>query len=152
MKCLVATIIVFVVFVACHREPKHAIPAIYEIPEGFTGWVTIEYAVSSAPALPDDRGTRMIRVPASGRLRTSSPQELGIVDNQFYFSDGTGKRTPIDDPEARHGAAPDEAARRHDHPVVLGFETGDTTGSSGRRVFERFYVGLGPAGEPSPAP
>jgi hypothetical protein len=145
MRALVATIIVLV---ACHREPKHATPAIYEIPNGFTGWVTVEYGVSSTAALPEDRGARVIRVPPDGKLRTSSPQELGIVDHRFYFVDGAGKRTPIEDREAAPGAAPDEAAKPHDHPVVLGFETGDATDATGHRVFERFYVGAGPASQP----
>ncbi|HEX2687258.1 MAG TPA: hypothetical protein VHN14_11595 [Kofleriaceae bacterium] len=145
MRALVATIIVLC---ACHQEPKHAIPTIYELPNGFTGWVTVEYAVPAAAALPEERGARVIRIPPDARLQTSSPQWLGIVDNRFYFVDGTGRRTPIDDREATPDAAPNEAGKSHDHPVVLRFETGDMTDATGRHVFERFYVGLGPAGEP----
>jgi hypothetical protein len=155
MKALAAAVVgvfavVLVALVACHREPKHAVPAVYELPEGFTGWVTVEYAAPEAAALPEDHGARRIRVPAAGKLRTSSPQELGIVDNRFYFVDGAGRRTPIAEPEAAHGAAPDEASKRHDHPVVLGFATGDAADATGHRVFERFYIGVGPAGEPGP--
>lgn len=149
MKALVTTVIVLI---ACHREPKRAIPAVYELPEGFTGWVTVEYASPGAAALPEDHGTRIVRVPADGTLRTSSPQALGIVDNRFYFMDGAGKRTPIAEPEAAHGAPPDEASKRHEHAVVLGFETGDATDQAGHHVFERFYVGVGPAGEPPGRP
>jgi hypothetical protein len=154
MKALVATTIVLAGCLAaglagCHREPRVP-PTSYEIPQGFSGWVTVEFSVADAAALPDDHGTRLIRIPASGALRTSSPQEIGILDNHFYFVDPAGARTPIDDAEARHGAAPDEPTRRHDHPVVLGFHTGDASGATGRRVFERFYVGTGPAGEPPP--
>lgn len=145
MRALVTAVIVLV---ACHREPRHAPPAVYLLPEGFTGWVTVEYASPGAAALPEEHGARIIHVPADGKLRTSSPQELGIVDNRFYFVDGAGARTPIAEPEAAHGTPPDEASKRHDHAVVLGFETGDATDQTGRHVFERFYVGVGPAGEP----
>jgi hypothetical protein len=145
-----AHLVLLLVLIACDRRPR-AMPAIYEIPYDFVGWVTVEYAVPDAPALPEQRGARVIRVPGSGRLRTSSRQELGVVSNRFYFVDGAGTRTPIDDPEAGPGAAPDEAARPHDHPVVLGFETGVATDAAGRRVFERFYVGPGPVGAP-PSP
>lgn len=149
MKALVTTILVLA---GCQGGSARVPPTSYEIPQGFTGWVVVEFAVPGAPALPDDHGVRLIRVPAGGVVRTSSPQQVGRLDNRFYFVDAAGARAPIDEPEARPGAAPDEAARRHDRPVVLGFETGDITDAAGHRVFERFYVGPGPAGQPPRAP
>jgi len=143
-------IALLLLLVACDRRPRAA-PAIYEIPDDYTGWVIVEYAVPGAPALPEQRGERVIRLPESGKLRTSSPQTTGIVHNRFYFVDGTGTRTPIVDRERTTGAAPGEAARSHDRPVVLGFETGVAIDASGRRAFDRFYVGPGPAGAP-PSP
>jgi len=123
-------------------------PCVYLIPEGFTGWVTIELAVAGAPPLPREREARLIAVPPSGRVRTSSPQELGIVDHQFWFVDPRGRRTAIDEPESHHGADPNAAWQTHPHPVVLGFCTGEALDASGRHLFERFYIGAGPAGDP----
>jgi hypothetical protein len=122
-------------------------PCVYLIPEGFTGWVTIEFAVLGAAPLPREGGARLIVVPRTGTLRTASAQELGIIDHQFWFVGAQGTRTPIDEPEAHYGADPNAAWMVYDHPVVLGFHTGDATDALGRHVFERFYVGVGPAGD-----
>ena len=123
-------------------------PCVYLIPAGFTGWVTIELSVLGAPPLPHEDGARVITVPPSGKVMTSSPQEIGIVDHRFFIVVATGARTPIDEPEATYDADPDAASKAYDRPVVLGFQTGDATDQTGRHVFERFYVGPGPAGEP----
>src|SRR5512140_2798338 len=97
----------------------HVTPCVYLIPEGFTGWVTLEYAAPDGPPLPREAGARVIAVPPGGRLRTSSAQELGIIENRFYFVDGAGRRTPIDEPEAQYGADPNAAWQPHGRPVVL---------------------------------
>jgi hypothetical protein len=124
-------------------------PCIYLIPEGFTGWVTIELAVAGAPPLSREGGARLIAVPPSGRLKTSSPQELGIIDDhEFWFVDAHGVRTRIDHPETHHGADPNAAWKAYRHPVVLSFCTGEALDTDGRHVFERFYIGAGPAGDP----
>jgi hypothetical protein len=36
----------------------------------------------------------------------------------------------------------------YDCPFVLGFHTGDATDAAGRHMFERFYIGAGPADDP----
>jgi hypothetical protein len=126
-------------------DAPHTTPCVYLIPAGFTGWVTIEYGVAGAPPLAHEGEARCIDVPASGRVETSSAQELGIVGGRtYYFVDAAGARTPIDEPEARYGAAPDEAYRAHDHVVVLANRAGATTDASGRHYHDRFYVGTGP--------
>lgn len=153
MKAVVAILLALVACpVACHKDTKQTLPAIFEVPAGFTGWAIVEYQVPNAPALPDDGGTRVARVPQAGLLKTSSSQEIGTVKNQFFFVDAAGKRTPIDDIEMRPDAPPDGAARSHDHPVILGFRTGEIMTDTGRRVYEYFYVGPGPAGAPPPPP
>lgn len=130
------------------RSSGHVTPCVYLIPQGFSGWVTLELAVAGAAPLPREAGARLIAVPPDGTLRTASPQEIGIIDHEFWFVDAEGTRTPIDEPESRYDADPNAAWRRHDRPVVLGFHTGDATDDAGRHVFERFYVGAGPAGDP----
>lgn len=130
------------------RSSGHVTPCVYLIPKGFSGWVTIELAVAGAAPLPREAGARLIAVPPDGTLRTASAQELGIIDHQFWFVDAEGMRTPIEEPEARYGADPNAAWMEHDRPVVLGFHTGDATDDTGEHVFERFYVGAGPAGDP----
>lgn len=120
----------------------------YLIADGFTGWVTVEYAVKGAPPLPVKDGKRIITVPKSGIVRTSSPQEFGVINLRFYYVDGEAKRAPIAWPASKHGADPNAASQRHPAAVVLGFTTGDAKLETGVHVFERFYVGRGPAPEP----
>jgi hypothetical protein len=123
-------------------------PCVYLIPEGFAGWVTIELAVAGAPPLPREGRARLIAVPPSGLLRTSSPQELGIIEHEFWFVDALGVRTRIDQPETQYRADPNAAWKAYSHPVVLGFCTGDARDANGKHLFERFYIGAGPAGDP----
>jgi hypothetical protein len=130
------------------RMPK-VTPSIYLIPEGFTGWVTIEYEVADAPPLPFEDGHRLFIIPRSGRLETSSPQELGrIVRERYYYVHADGRRTPIRKPESEYGASGDVAAEVHPAPVILASGVGSSTGASGRHVYEQFHVGRGPAADP----
>jgi len=123
-------------------------PCVYLVPDGFAGWATICFAVTGAEPLVREDGARLIRIPADGYLETSSPQELGILNQRFYFVDGAGTRTPLDRPAAKYGADPNAAWKQHDRPVVLGFHTGTADDDEGHHMFERFYVGHGPAGDP----
>ena len=128
-------------------RPTTVTPCVYLLPDDFTGWATVTFAVASMASLPLEDGARLVVVPPDGHLQTSSPQELGIVSQRFYVIDAHGKRTAIDQPEAHHGADPNAAWKAHGRKVVLGFYTGFATDDEGRHVFERFYVGVGPAGD-----
>jgi hypothetical protein len=133
---------------ACAPAPSrghHVAPTRYDIPAGFTGWVTVEYGVAGAPPLPVEQGTRVITVPASGRVVTSTPQDLGIVHNEFFFVAPDGTRTEIVDADL---VAPNAAHRAHPEPVISGFNTGTRPDGARTRTFEGFHVGRGPAGDP----
>src|SRR6202158_5831378 len=53
------------------------------IPEGYSGWVRIEFEVPGAPALPEEAGQPLLQIPPSGTLRTSSPEQYGWGDNSY---------------------------------------------------------------------
>ena len=73
---------VCVCFVGCVKQRT---PSAYEIPEGFVGWVTIDYGQSDAPALPlkDDR--RIFLISPDGHLATSSRILYGMSVNTYEY-------------------------------------------------------------------
>ena len=139
-------------FAGCGDRTRSVIATDYQIPAGYTGWVTVEFSVAEAAPLVSRDGVRQIRVSASGTLATATPQQRGIVHNRFFFVDDAGHTTAIEWPESMHGADPQTANRTHDQPVILRLVTGDATEGNRRRTFEQFYVGRGPSGEPPGVP
>jgi hypothetical protein len=63
-------------------------PSQFLIPEGYVGWVRVEYSVPGTPPLPIADGYYVIRIPANGRLKTSTKKDLGWADNQYYYVSG----------------------------------------------------------------
>jgi hypothetical protein len=84
----------------------------YDIPEHYTGWVTIKYGVNGAPSLNElssfqasSEGNSAkkykIIVPKNGRLETSSPRKAFLPDHSYtlhhYFRTDSGVTTLIPD-------------------------------------------------------
>src|SRR5437868_933559 len=70
-------------------EAEHQRPAKVYIPDGYVGWVRIEYGVQGAPELQTDffGPWEYQWFPASGLLQTSSPLRDGAASvNYFYYS------------------------------------------------------------------
>jgi len=97
------------------------------IPEGYTGWVRVEFEVKDAPPLLVERGEYVLRIPASGALMTSSPEQYGWAKDSYYFYSGAGSRQIQD-------SGPDS--------LIWGKINGEASGSSsGTRKYEEFFVG-----------
>jgi hypothetical protein len=96
------------------------------IPEGYSGWVRIEFEVPDAPALPEDAGQPLLRIPPSGTLRTSSPEQYGWVNNSYAFYSSAGVRR-----------VPDSGPGK----LIWGKINGEASGASGKRKYEEFFVG-----------
>jgi hypothetical protein len=96
------------------------------VPEGYSGWVRVEFEVPGAPALPVEAGQIVLRIPPSGSLRTSSPEQYGWVKNSYLFYSGAGV-LPL----------PDSGPGEH----VWGKINGEESGSSGKKKYEEFFVG-----------
>lgn len=73
-------------------------PAKIYIPDGYVGWVRIEYGVAGAPALETDTfgPWEYQRFPPSGLLQTSSILRDGAASSEVYYyqEDGTLKELP----------------------------------------------------------
>ena len=96
------------------------------IPEGYTGWVRVEFEVQGAPMLPLEGGQYVLRIAADGSLKTSSLEQYGWAKDSYYFDSIAGVH-PIPD------AGPD---RR-----IWGRINGEAAGTSGKRKYEEFFVG-----------
>jgi len=96
------------------------------IPDGYTGWIRIEFEVQGAPPLPMDAGQYVLRIPSDGILRTSSAEQYGFAKDHYYYYSTQGAR-PL----------PDSG------PAVLiwGKINGEESGASGTRKYEEFFVG-----------
>ena len=65
------------------------------IPEGYVGWVRVEFQIKDAPPLPVEGGEYLFKFPPSGLLRTSSSEEYGWAkDHYFYYSEKGARILP----------------------------------------------------------
>jgi hypothetical protein len=96
------------------------------IPEGYTGWVRIEFEVQGAPPLPVEAGQNVLRIPPDGLLRTSSPEQYGWARDTYYFYSSAGLRQ-----------LPDSGPQS----LIWGKINGEASGTSGREKYEEFFVG-----------
>ena len=81
------------------RTPTH-----YIIPDGYVGWVRVDYGVNEshapgfgvkkAPSLPMRNGAIIVELPASGHLVTSTDMQFGSAPDQFFYTKN-GKLTPL---------------------------------------------------------
>jgi hypothetical protein len=69
------------------RHPYH-----YLIPDGYVGWVKVEFNVKNAPTLPFEDGHYIFKIPNSGLLQTSSDDEIGFADDKYFYVSGSNKR------------------------------------------------------------
>lgn len=68
--------------IACQQQ-RH--PGRYLIPNGYVGWVKILFKVQDAPPLPIEDGCYVFKIPADGRLQTSSDIEFGVASDEYYY-------------------------------------------------------------------
>lgn len=98
------------------------------IPEGYVGWVRIEFQVKGAPRLPVEDGEYVFKLPPSGFLRTSSAEQYGWAKDRYYYY--SKKSTQI---------LPDTGQSRGSG--VWGKINGEASGPPSHRTYEEFFVG-----------
>jgi hypothetical protein len=96
------------------------------IPEGYTGWVRIEFEIKDAPSLPMEGGEYVIKIPPDGKLRTSSPEQYGWANDHYYYYSAQGER-----------ALPDSGPSE----FIWGKLNAEASGAAGQRKYEEFFVG-----------
>ena len=75
---------------SCQEERRR--PTRYLIPDGYVGWVRIDYKVKEAPALPVEDGFYVVKFPSDGHLRTSSQIEYGWAQDEYYYVSGSDRK------------------------------------------------------------
>ena len=96
------------------------------IPEGYRGWVRVEFELPGMPPLPTEAGQTVIKIPPSGFLTTSSPEQYGWARDTYVFYSSAGVQSISDSGPAR---------------LIWGKINGEETGPSGKRKYEEFFVG-----------
>jgi hypothetical protein len=96
------------------------------IPDGYTGWVRVEFEVQDAPALPMEGGEYVLRIPGDGVLRTSSPEQYGWAHDHYYYYSSRDTRS-----------LPDSGAAQ----LIWGKINGEAVDTKGKRKYEEFFVG-----------
>ena len=121
-------IIVLGVWVGVSMRHASRPPSRYLIPDGYLGWVRVEYDVSGAPPLPMEDGRFILRFPPEARLQTSSPEHFGWAkDEFFYYRDRTLR--PLSQTARGGGGA------------IWGRINGEAMTLSGKHQYEEFFVG-----------
>ncbi|WP_051655122.1 DUF6843 domain-containing protein [Deinococcus marmoris] len=80
--------------VGCVVFPKRT-PDLFLIPQGYSGWVLVEYEVKGAPSLKLLDGYRVFPVSSNGLFKTSSGQPQGWAQDVYKFVDARGKFTDL---------------------------------------------------------
>ena len=69
-------------------------PYVFEVPEGYVGWVRIRFDRSDSPALPNENGKLVLRIGKDGRLSTSSNLKIGEPFDEYYYTGRTLTKLP----------------------------------------------------------
>src|SRR5579862_3705905 len=109
-----------------HTQNSAARSYHFLIPEGYTGWVRIEFEIPGAPALPTESGHTLVKIPPSGTLKTSSSEQYGLASEDYAsYSNDAVRPLPDSGPGKR----------------VWGKITGELQGPGENRKYEEFFVG-----------
>jgi hypothetical protein len=73
------------------QKPDGTQPYRFLIPEGYVGWVRVDFDVVGASELPIEDGYYVFKFPKSGRLQTSSSDLIESRRNQFFYYSDKGR-------------------------------------------------------------
>jgi len=98
------------------------------IPEGYSGWVRVEFDVPGEAHLPSESRQTVLKIPSTGLLKTSSPEQFGWAKDFYEFYSTRGRRV-----------LPDSGAGR----LIWGKLNGESSSSHGKGQYEEFFVSTG---------
>jgi Family of unknown function (DUF6843) len=85
-------ILVSVVLSICTCEGPKRTPIRYLIPEGYVGWIEIDYEVATGVPPGREGKFEVFRIPANGHLDTSARYEEGWASDEHYYYSARGER------------------------------------------------------------
>jgi Family of unknown function (DUF6843) len=122
------TLIFFWLLFVASCDSPHREPSKHYIPDGYVGWLRVEYDVPDAPSIPSDLfdSWEHYKYPPSGLLQTSSKLYGGAASAEYFYYAGDELK-PL--PESmNHGGIISWCVKRSD-------------GSRLEREFITFFVG-----------
>jgi hypothetical protein len=111
-------------------------PNKFLIPSGYVGWIVIEHGVKGSPPTKREGDYLVYQFPLNGRMKTSSPLELGIEqgntqDKAYYVA--SHSLTPISDAwPAKHTAS---------DILIWNWGTGSAIPEDGIPLIEADFIG-----------
>ena len=68
------------------------------IPEGYVGWLRVEYDVECFPPIPVEDGVMILRFAGANVLETSSPMPEDAAERQYFYyaADGSERNLAAD--------------------------------------------------------
>jgi uncharacterized protein DUF6843 len=122
-----ALLAVLALWLGASTRPSTHRSSPFLIPEGYTGWVRIEFEVRSAPPLPTEGGQYVFTIPSDGVLRTPSAEQYGWAKDQYYYYSAQGVRGLSDSGPAE---------------LIWGKINGQEFGATRERKYEEFFGGM----------
>ena len=121
--------LLLIVAIEWQQKASERIPSRYQIPDGYVGWVVIQYDIAGTPAVPVSNKQLVFVIPQSGLLKTSSSQQFGEAHDQYLYCGSSGCRELADTGWGKGGMVWDESSG-----------TSQETGKQEIRS-EQFFVG-----------
>jgi hypothetical protein len=102
----------------------------YIVQTGYTGWVEVTFDQADSPPLEKENGTYVFHIPASGKLKTSSPMKDGTLRVFYLGSDGNLTETNHHEENIHAVSTKSHSTsyadgHREDSPTVVSFFLGD---------------------------
>jgi len=124
MRALLVALVFVLALCGCKKART---ACVYEIPEGFTGWVLIKFGRTNCPPLVKRDGKLIFEIGLDGRFCTSSTPEFGWAKDAYFY---VGKsRTAIPSTVPGGGG------------LIWGGGTGSVQTKSAEKTYQTFYVG-----------
>lgn len=86
-------IVMILAFVSVHFMRERGL--VYEIPGGYEGWIFIQFGDTSCPPLQRKGEVRVVQIPPTGRVCTSSTIPVGVFYAEFEYVYPDGERTHL---------------------------------------------------------
>ena len=145
MKKYIALIISLFILISCGS--KKVTPEIFLIPSGYRGQVKVIFNEPCGQKEAYEGKKRLYIIPESGVLITQFKQELGIINQEFYYVDAKGNRTPIPEMEMADFNQDDSTKHFPNEPprdklgMFFGFTGGSESTGEKKYEFYGIYVG-----------
>lgn len=91
----------------------------YLIPDGYVGWVEVEYDQPGYPELKQEKNALVYEIPPSGKLITASPNASGPVTYYYVLADGTRKSIPFGENAMVHHFGTSSSSTHNDDGTTI---------------------------------